>query len=179
MYGYIDSNGNKHLLSGQQDIPQYTMEQYTALSVKPDIWVCTNYDSSSEYGIDDTNVKHGNTSVKDMIDVENINVSLEGNYGITSAQCKKAGNVVSLFFNFGTGGTASDLPNAQFTKVATIPENARPSSDQMQVFTYSYFVGNVISASVQLKVEPNGDISVYNYLATGRYSMVLRMVYII
>lgn len=63
MYGYIDSNGNKHLLSGQQDIPQYTMEQYTALSVKPDIWVCTNYDSSSEYGIDDTNVKHGNTSV--------------------------------------------------------------------------------------------------------------------
>lgn len=68
MYGYIDSNGNKHLLSGQQDIPQYTMEQYTALSVKPDIWVCTNYDSSSEYGIDSANVKYDNThSVKDMI----------------------------------------------------------------------------------------------------------------
>ena len=64
MYGYIDSNGNKHLLSGQQDIPQYTMEQYTALSVKPDIWVCTNYDSSSEYGIDSANVKYGNTSVE-------------------------------------------------------------------------------------------------------------------
>lgn len=51
MYGYIDSNGNKHLLSGQQDIPQYTMEQYTTLSVKPDIWVCTNYDSY--YGLID------------------------------------------------------------------------------------------------------------------------------
>ena len=27
MYGYIDSNGNKHLLSGQQDIPQYTFSK--------------------------------------------------------------------------------------------------------------------------------------------------------
>lgn len=68
MYGYIDSNGNKHLLSGQQDIPQYTMEQYTALSVKPDIWICTNYDSSSEYGIDSANVKYGNTSVEATLD---------------------------------------------------------------------------------------------------------------
>lgn len=63
MYGHIDDNGNRHILSGILDIPQYTMAQYTALTVKPDIWICTDYDSSSVYGIDDTNVKHGNTSV--------------------------------------------------------------------------------------------------------------------
>ena len=68
MYAYIDSNGNKGILSGILDIPQYTMAQYTALSVKPEYWICTDYDSSSVYGIDSANVKYGNTSVEQAID---------------------------------------------------------------------------------------------------------------
>ena len=68
MYGYIDSNGNKGILSGILDIPQYTMAQYTALTVKPDIWICTDYDSSSEYGINAENVQYDNSnSVKDIL----------------------------------------------------------------------------------------------------------------
>ena len=68
MYAYIDSNGNKGILSGILDIPQYTMAQYTALSVKPEYWICTDYDSSSVYGIDSANVKYGNTSVEAKLD---------------------------------------------------------------------------------------------------------------
>ena len=85
MYGYIDSNGNKGILSGILDIPQYTMAQYTALTVKPDIWICTDYDSSSEYGIDDTNVKHGNTSVYAMLNKKGFAIRKKSTVSFTNA----------------------------------------------------------------------------------------------
>ena len=63
--GYIDSNGNRHIISGMVtgELLKYTMAEYTALTNKPIDWICTDYDATSEYGINDTEVKHGNTTV--------------------------------------------------------------------------------------------------------------------
>ena len=68
---YIDSNGNKHLISGMVtgELPKYTMAEYTALTDKPIDWICTDYDATSEYGINATEVKYdSSTNVKDKID---------------------------------------------------------------------------------------------------------------
>ena len=86
MYAYIDSNGNKGILSGILDIPQYTMAQYTALSVKPEYWICTDYDSSSVYGIDSANVKYGSGSVKQALDKIGYTEVARGNMNQTYAQ---------------------------------------------------------------------------------------------
>ena len=67
--GYIDSNGNRHIISGMitGERPKYTMAEYTALTNKPIDWICTDYDATSEYGINDTEVKHDNTTVNEVL----------------------------------------------------------------------------------------------------------------
>lgn len=69
--GYIDSNGNRHIISGMVtgELLKYTMAEYTALTNKPIDWICTDYDATSEYGINATEVKYDNTkNVKQKID---------------------------------------------------------------------------------------------------------------
>lgn len=68
--GYIDSNGNRYILSGMRtgELPKYTMAEYTALTNKPIDWICTDYDATSEYGINATEVKYDNTNVKVGLD---------------------------------------------------------------------------------------------------------------
>lgn len=71
--GYIDSNGNRHIISGMVtgERPKYEMAEYLALTDKPTDWICTDYDATSEYGINATEVKYdNNNSVKDMLDLK-------------------------------------------------------------------------------------------------------------
>ena len=157
MYGYIDSNGNKGILSGILDIPQYTMAQYTALSVKPEYWICTDYDSSSVYGIDSANVKYGDTSVEDMLNATPLTITrTENTYvnasSISACKVNKVGKLLVAYFPLAVSGAIT----TDWVQIATISN-----------WTCPYEVINQFPAQdsahkeVSLRIDTNGKVYIY------------------
>ena len=149
---YIDSNGNKHLISGMVtgELPKYTMAEYTALTDKPIDWICTDYDATSEYGINDTEVKHGDTTVNAVLNSasEVLTPLAETNITIKSGGYCKIGKLVVFNVEIQSSqATTSNTPLFRipipFKKEVNIPVTACESpngtvlSGNPRIYCYS------------------------------------------
>ena len=56
---------NGRLVGGVNNIPSYTQEQYDALSVKPEFWICIDKDYLD---VPSENVSYNDSNVKDTLD---------------------------------------------------------------------------------------------------------------
>lgn len=140
----IDSQGNKKIISGMVtgELPKYTMAEYTALTDKPTDWICTDYDATSEYGINDTEVKHGNTTVNAMLNKIGYTEVARGNFNQTYAQ-----QLAQLQSAFNALSGEERMRSVIYTNGAFY----YPSDfNSRAIYTTSYVAGGVVMTSLDI-----------------------------
>lgn len=150
--GYIDSQGNKYILTGiKAQFPKWTYAQWQAEG-EPEIpWIRTDAPSGyRKVSADDVSYDN-NTSVSDMIDVEEIVCT---NVAVSQARCFRIGHLVIL----DTYAAADQiLQNAVWLNV---PAKVRPSSN---ITTFEFLQRpNQTWGSCQFTLDTSGDFKCTN-----------------